>query len=107
MVISFFPYTIDITDKLSKTIEQIVNNTMRNLDRMTSTQAPISGDHLDLTIESLGRMAPGTGNPAVKNNSVWVWLEDPADQVMVAALLVLGRKECPLRPLGSVYCRFL
>jgi hypothetical protein len=87
--------TTDMTDKLSKAIEQIVDKTMRNLDKMAPTQGFASENDLDSTIDSLNRMAPGTGNPVVKNNSVWVWLEDPADRMMVAMVLVLGKSECP------------
>ncbi len=82
-----------MTDKLSKAIEQIVDKTMKNLDKMTSTQAPVAANDLDLTIDSLSRMASGTGNRVVKSNSVWLWMEDPASQMMVAMLLVLGRNE--------------
>jgi meiotically up-regulated gene 157 (Mug157) protein len=82
-----------MTDKLSKVIEQIVDKAMRNFD-MTSTQAPVSKNNLDSTIDSLSQMSPRTGNLVVKNNSVWMWLEDPADQMMVAVMLVLSRNEC-------------
>jgi hypothetical protein len=87
--------TTDMTDKLSKAIEQIVDKTMRNLEKMSPTQGFASENDLDSTIDSLNRMAPDTGNPVVKNNSVWVWLEDPADRMMVAMVLVLGKNECP------------
>jgi hypothetical protein len=83
-----------MTDKLSKALEQFVDKTMKNLDKMTPTQAPNFENDLDSTIDSLSRMPSGTGNPAVKNNSIWTWLENPADQMMVALILVLGRSEC-------------
>jgi hypothetical protein len=92
-----------MTDKLSKAIEQIVDKTIRNIDKMTSTQVPVSGNDLDSTIDSLSRMAPGTGNPVVKNNSIWMWLEDPADQMMLAVLLIMGRNECFLSDLWGLY----
>jgi hypothetical protein len=84
-----------MTDKLSKAIEQIVDKTMKNLDKMTSIQATVAATDLDSTIDSSSRMASGTGNQIVKSNSVWLWMEDPASQMMVAMLLVLGRNECP------------
>jgi hypothetical protein len=89
-----------MTDKLSKAIEQIVDKTIRNIDKMTSTQVPVSENDLDSTIDSLSRMAPGTGNPVVKNNSIWMWLENPADQMMLAVLLIMGRNECFLVTYG-------
>jgi hypothetical protein len=94
-----------MTDKLSKALEQFVDKTMKNLDKMTSTQAPIFENDLDSTIDSLSRMPSGTGNPVVKNNSIWMWLENPADQMMVALILVLGRSECSELPCGLDYCK--
>ncbi len=85
--------TTDMTDKLSKAIEQILDKTMKNLDKMTPTRAVYANSDLDSNIDSLDRMVPGTGNYDVKNNSVWMWLEDPADQMMVAVVLVIGRNE--------------
>jgi hypothetical protein len=81
-----------MTDKLSKALEQIVDKTMKSLDKMTSTQATVSENDLDSTIDSLSRVSPGTGNPVIKNNSNWLWLVDPADQMMVAVMLVIGTK---------------
>jgi meiotically up-regulated gene 157 (Mug157) protein len=91
-----------MTDKLSKALEQFVDKTMKNLDKMTSTQTPIFENDLDSTIDSLSRMPSETGNPVVKNNSIWMWLENPADQMMVAVMLVLGRSECSKLPCGLV-----
>jgi hypothetical protein len=90
-----------MTDKLSKAIEQIVGKTMRNLDARVSTPVPVSEGDLDSTIDLLNRMDPGTGNSIVKSSSVWKWLEDPADQMMMAMMLCTGRNECLYDPWGS------
>ncbi len=43
----------DMTDKLSTAIEQSVNKTVKNLDKMAISQANVSENDLDETIDSL------------------------------------------------------
>jgi hypothetical protein len=48
-----------MTDKLSTAIEQSVDKTVKNLDKMAISQANVSENDLDETIDSLNKMSGG------------------------------------------------